>query len=392
MITDRLEQVLRVWELNCISSKISIKRVSMLKHGAADDMMVGPVKHSESFRGDVLARKPFDPDKYIDRNISAEAMGVFSYLPASLHAWATASRRIYRLESDIQQLILQTNVSELTWRDVKFPFEVFGIALATPIREPGGQLFDFLLVHRGFVHAIDREGIMIWTISEEFEKPMPMTIRQAQKAYESLVTHGNFKKAAEVTEDLLSSGVMKTAMGAKLNCFIADGVFFDKPLKDTFSYIRENEGKVIPNGLLPLHSLPISSMGIEVERLVAGLCVYLDSHQNCSDEVRPRTDWKPVEKPTIDTTCITKEALVCSVQNVYYLSDLERRLLLMTDTVERDKICKELGVHYREGHARRRPGFGNDPEAPKCVHIPPVIVGIRRLAPRSLPRGTEKVL
>ena len=393
MKQDRIEQALRMWELSCLNAKLCIKLVSMMKSGAANDMLIGPIKHSESFRQDILSGKPFDEAKYIQDDISSEAMGVFSYFPAAVHAWTTASRRIYTLGADIQELILQTDVSQLTWKDIVFPFGTFGIALARPIREPGGQLFDFLLVHRGYVHPIKHDGVVIWTISQEFERPMPFTVKEARRAYEDMVLRTNVRKAREMNEFFISKqAVEMTTAGAKLNSLIADGRFFELPLKETFKFVKDNDGKVVSGGLLPGHSLPMSSFNIEVERLVAGLCVYLDMHRRGSKALKVRTDWAPREHPTVDTTCITKEALVCSVQNVYDLSELERELLMIIDPVERDRRCKELGVHYREGYARRRPGFGHDPDAPQCVHVRPAIVGLRRLAPGSLPRGTEKVL
>lgn len=393
MINDRIEQVLRVWELCCVLSKISVKKVNMLKFGEAADMFTGPLKHSESFRNDILLRKPFDAGKYIANGLNAEWLGVFSYFPASVHAWATASRRIYRLDGDIQELILQTDVSQLTWNDIVFPFGAFGIALSRPIREPGGQLFDFLLVHRGWMHSIGRDGITIWAISQEYERPMLVSLKLAQRIYEDMVAKGKLKKADEISNSAFSKeGMEKSALGAKLNSFIADSAFFDRPLKDTFSYVKANEGKVAQPDFLPLHRLPTSSMEIEVERVVAGLCVYLDVHRNTSKSAKVKTDWKPRDEPTIDANCVAKEALVCSVQNVYDITELERELLLIPDPVERRKRCEELGVHYREGYARRRPGFGNDPDALRCVHVRPAIVGLRRLAPGALPRGTEKVL
>jgi hypothetical protein len=180
-------------------------------------------------------------------------------------------------------------------------------------------------------------------------------------------------------------------MGAKLNALIADGLFFDKPLQNTFDHIKEHEGEDSSNGLLPLHGIKFSEMQITVERIVAGLCVYLDANRGGAKETGG-TSWTPLDEPTMDNTCVTKASLVCMVQNVYDVSGLKRELLLIADPVERDRRCKELGVHYREGYARRRPGFGDDPTAPRCVHIPPTIVGLRRLPLDALPRGTEKVL
>jgi hypothetical protein len=392
MKTDRIEQALRTWELCCANSRLSIKRINMLKSGAASEMAVGPAKHFESFRNDILARKPFDAEKYIPEDLSAEAMGPYSFFPTAVHAWATDSRRIYTIDEVVQQIVMQTNVSELTWKDIPFPFNSFGIALAQPIREPDGQLFDFLLVHRGFMHSIGHDGITIWMISQEFERPEAMPLKKARAAYEDMIIRGNLKPGTKIMDLLTSPKAMsETTMGAKLNALIADGLFFDKPLQNTFDHIKEHEGEDSSNGLLPLHGIKFSEMQITVERIVAGLCVYLDANRGGAKETGG-TSWTPLDEPTMDNTCVTKASLVCMVQNVYDVSGLKRELLLIADPVERDRRCKELGVHYREGYARRRPGFGDDPTAPRCVHIPPTIVGLRRLPLDALPRGTEKVL
>lgn len=392
MITDRIEQVLRIWELNQASAKISIKRINMLKQGAANDEFVGPLKHYGTFRKDVLAGRPFDAEKYLPSGMSKVAAGTFGFFPAVAHAWAQSSRRIFTLDSTIQELIMQTNVSDLTWNDIVFPFAAFGIALARPIEEPNGQLFDFLLVHRGHLHAINRPGIAIWTLSKENDRPDVTTLKKVERAYDELVCHGRFRKSYEITNLMTShQSAEKTSLGAKLNCFISDGAFFDQPLRDSFDYVKENEGKILDDGTFTGHVLPCTSFHVEALRLAAGLCVYLDTHRD-NASVKVRTDWKPKENPTLDPNCITHEALVCTVQNVYDIHELERELLMILDPVERKRRCDELGVHYREGHTRKMPGMGHIKDAPRVVHVRPSIIGLRRMTQGSLPPGVAKVL
>jgi hypothetical protein len=387
----RINQVLNMWECLCLEGKIGIKRYMMA--GSRTARLEGVFAHSESFRADILARKPFDPDKYVGSKIIGDALGSFTFLPPAIHAWATESRRIYHLPSDIQRLIQQTDVGDLTWRDVSLPFSAFAITLTEPVTEPGMQEFDCLLVYQGIIYPLGIDGIMIWALSKEFERPLGVDQQKLKRAFEKLVFRNNAGPALKLSDQISSlEAAQTTAYGANIRVCTIAGDWYDRPIKETFHFVKEHKGEIIPGSpLAPREVLPMSQWMIDVQRLAEGLCLYLDTHRSSCTR-RATSTWKPVEIPTPDPLSVTNEAEVCQVQSVYIISELERRLLAIIDPIERNRQCRELGVKYREGHWRKRPFYGRDPSAPKCVHVRPCIVGLRRLGPSGLPPGVAKVL
>jgi hypothetical protein len=391
MQTDRIDQALSIWECLCLQGKTGIMRY--IKAGNKKARLEGVFLHSESFRADILARKPFDPEKYVGSKILTDALGTFTYLPPAVHAWATQSRRIYHLPSEVQRLIQQTDIGDLTWREVSLPFPAFAITLAEPVTEPGMQEFDCLLVYQGTIYPLGITGIMIWAFPKELERPLGVDQQKLKRAYEKLVFRNDAGPALKLRDQITSfKAENTTAYGADVRVCTVAGDYYDRTIKETIHFVEQHKGEIIPDSpLAPREVLPMSQWMIDVQRLVVGLCLYLDTHRSSLTR-RATSIWKPVEPPTPDPASVTKEAEVCQVQNVYVISELERRLLAIPDPIERDRQCRELGVHYREGHWRKRPYCGADTSAPKCVHVRPCIVGLRRLGPTGLPPGVAKEL
>lgn len=121
-------------------------------------------------------------------------------------------------------------------------------------------------------------------------------------------------------------------------------------------------------------------------RIVFGLLLYLQSRP--AEELMPKGWVKSVFERTIGrNNLIRLPSEVCEVRSIYQLSDIERKAIkpLLRG------IHTELGVHYREGHWRRPPGKGQDPNYPKTVWVRPTIVRSDKLADGGLPGGCTKI-
>lgn len=116
--------------------------------------------------------------------------------------------------------------------------------------------------------------------------------------------------------------------------------------------------------------------------IAAGLMLYLETLPPNSPH---KSSWSRIISPgKPDPRAISKEAEVCHVNSQHVLSAEERQLF-------RDVLSREgapLSAHFRSGHWRRPPGKGNDPDAPKLVHVRPTLVRPDRLGEGELPGGS----
>ena len=125
-------------------------------------------------------------------------------------------------------------------------------------------------------------------------------------------------------------------------------------------------------------------------RVVVGLVLYLKTLPADSRHVSPPT--QPFRSGLPDRKVITNRWEVCNVTSVIPLTREERVFYGIEGNLEQQRQAKrELSCHFREGHWRRPPGKGDDPTAPRTVHVRPCIVRRDRLPKDGgLPAGAIK--
>jgi hypothetical protein len=124
-------------------------------------------------------------------------------------------------------------------------------------------------------------------------------------------------------------------------------------------------------------------------RIIIGFCLYLRMLSTDTPHVgtwqrarRARTkqgDFYPHP--------ITEGAEICEVRSMKKLTVADRDLFFRYATGKLTGI--ELQCHFREGHWRRPPGKGNDPNAKKTVQVDPTIVRPDKWPADGLPLGRQ---
>ena len=105
-----------------------------------------------------------------------------------------------------------------------------------------------------------------------------------------------------------------------------------------------------------------------------------------------KSEWEPLSrKAQQDLSLVTREAEVCTISSCHKLTAKERAALGI-DMKVGSVGGHEVRAHFRRGHWRRLPGYGDQPDAPKLVWVRPTLVRRDRLPRGALPGGAETIL
>lgn len=375
--TQHLEGALRHWENTCfiLHTESVISRLSG-HHQESILPEEGPLVHNYTLRKHLLAlqNEPFNYSKYVGPKViqdELEKYGNFlQWLPCSLAAWTRSSRRIFRVSADLAYLLMATSLKDIAWTDIPLPFDSFGISLEVPIIDKRGNKVDFILLSRETGYVAAEEVLSLRGLSPDY---------------------ANVKSIGIQTRLRISEAIRKKRWGRPME-LIAEALF---PQRNSFSMVAyvndlglisdQHPGVEFKDG----EETSTEPMEEHVEfdmmlRLVIGLCFYLKTLPPGSSHA---SDWVKGKNPTKDKTVVTNDAEICTVTSVYALKPEERTVL---DEVVRSgkHTTTELRVHFRRGHWRRMPGCGDNPDAPRIVHVRPCIVRKDRLPPGAAPSGT----
>lgn len=299
--------------------------------------------------------------------------------PQQLAEWCWRSRRVYRIDSDLQSVLGATSLEGVSWKDITPPFDCFAIELDRPLIHPQlpGEEFEFVMVDCLFGSF----GLSLF--SNGYRKYVPLTPFAKSRL--------SGRHEARRTSMLLANlTALFQVVSVKLPSVVEDERVLDTAERweqDTRAHC-END----PELSFLVRAAPVEASVALISqlcRIVAGFCLYLKSLPPTSRHVSafrtPNRSGRP------DRKAITDGAQVCTVGSIYTLSEEERVLMgAKGSTAERARY--ELSWHFREGHWRRAPGRGNDANAPRTVHVRPTIVRKdRRPEDGGLPAGAEKV-
>jgi hypothetical protein len=315
---------------------------------------------------------------------NSHGKGLLECLPINLGSWCLHSRRLYRLDRDIQAILQATSLEGVRWQDVQMPFDSFAISLEDPVIDSEGDAYDFILVTQAFVtEHPDRpgqEGDMLegWAILKSCDQYIPLSDSEKGRI-ERLIQRRDIRRAQSAVVHYLSR--IDVVRGSNFQVFQKDREeFVTTTARRVFDELHISQGDQLDADFYQTVDVTV--------RIIIGMCLYLQTLPSGSPH---QSEWKkaPQRSAIPDSKAITNEAEVCTVTSCYTLSR-EERVALGLEEPQNEHERGELRCHFREGHWRRPPGLGNDPTAKKTVHVRPCIVRRDRLPPNALPGGTEK--
>ena len=358
--------------------------------------LIGALINWQRFRRFLLGlhltgKDPFARTTYEDflppEQLKPERPHLHFWFPVWLVGWSARSRRIYQVSDDLQLLLRATSLVGVYWKDVRFPFPAFALSLSKPIIGQSGEKFDFITVLSSPVEVNDnnerRDMVVIHAFPQKCFEYQPLTSQQKATLQVTAVNPKrltwfkvNSAQMVNAAADILSGSlclvIQDRNVGENTVLDSAGIAAVDTPL--------ETGEDVLPNQIDLIE---------QVVRLVVGFVLYLKSlppkSRHLSDPER-----QPLRSGLPDRRSIMAESEVCTVASVYDLTLEERAILGGEGEVVR-RAQYELGWHFREGHWRRPPGQGDDPTAPRTVHVRPCIVRRDRMPDEGgLPSGAQK--
>ena len=314
--------------------------------------------------------------------------------PRALTLWCADSRRIYKLDSALQAILRATSLDSVTWRDLQPPFGTFAVELAEAYRHPDGRDFNFVMVTHSRVPSerllpLDWAGkkpeenkVVMDLVLLSKDQYKPLTPQQTQRL-DTLVERHLYNQVAEELQNLGKRFIHADARGGIQSLSLI-------PLDDD-EPVTQTADKLAPFLQRPgVDQQTVRTLIDAMIRIIVGLELYLKSLPSGSPHISPPT--KPFRSGLLDRKVITNRWEVCNVTSVVPLTREERIFYGIEGNQEEQRQAKyELSCHFREGHWRRPPDKGDDPAAPRTVHVRPCIVRRDRLPKDGgLPAGAAK--
>ncbi|MDF1496430.1 MAG: hypothetical protein P1P90_00025 [Patescibacteria group bacterium] len=376
-----LEGYLITWEKTCelynVKSKIEIACGAIPRCP-----ITGPVAHWRSLRTGLLdnSKEHFIDNKYQGDENHQKLFGPISLTPYIIAEWSRSSRRVFALDRTLQDLLACTSLEHMCWGDVSWPFESFVVELANPL-EVSGELYDAIIVSRSRAEMNrQRSEFLLFTIlSRKFRSVRPIQVKDRKLFARDL-------KRKDIDTYLKRMG----SASAFLQKIPFKGFTLRVP------DIRHESVSTMVKSLLDKQNLPgysaehaSDTLYDTAAHIVIGLCLYLTTLTPKDRERVVQRDPPPQRKGIPDSKAIFLESDVMHVKSIHMISNEEQKLFREVATKGEQA---DIRAHFRRGHWRRAPGSGNDPDAPKIVHVRPCLVRKDRLLAGMIPGGaTSKV-
>ena len=377
-----LERLLCHWEDYWLLEKL-LMQVENARGGRRPYGYTGAIQNAHRFRDFLiqmgnspsgLTVSDFAPPIGHEMDGNREALGA---MPLIMSTWCFHSRRIYCIDAGLQELLQATSLTGILWSDVEFPFTSFAVQLARPITESEyGLNHDLLIV--SLYELAGTQVLDIWLVPTAKVGPL---FSDSREDLEQLAERQQWDRLLE----RLRGPISRLPDYSIRRWYGPKDTLLPKLVSDTLAH-----WSALATSVANDYYCEHQHLNSIVMRLVAGLPLYLKSLPPGSPHVSPPT--KPFRSGLPDRKVITNRWEVCNVTSVIPLTREERVFYGIEGNQEEQRQAKyELSCHFREGHWRRPPGRGDDPTAPRTVHVRPCIVRRDRLPKDGgLPAGTVK--
>lgn len=362
----RLEQGLSQWEQLCFILGLDARITQGL--GKPIFPLVEPLLYYERLRRTLLRSYTggrININMFIPPESLQEYFGSVCFLPYALMSWTVHSRRVFHLSDEIQVQLANTSTEGLTWMDIRWPLESFGIELEVPLVDAKGRSYDFILVSQ--LHGDYRE---IRLFPRELDKVYFLS-KEEKEDLDRGVVNRKWIKTYERSKQIRSDRVLDV----EYSYFALDPTVVNRPVDDS---IVDMWGDLIRSRGNSPPAMEDHPEWDDAARIVVGLCMYLTVLRRSSPS---QSEWVPAPS-TPDPNAITRAAEVCFVSSIHPFHRDER---VIVGGKKRSPF--EMRTHWRQGYWRRPPGQGKNPLARRTIWIRPMLIRRDRLVRGAVPGG-----
>jgi hypothetical protein len=368
-----LEKALRFWEDSCFLKEMAYHLLALDGETAGQDAdRLAPWR---DFRDHLLQAQTegvsFDHERFIpayhDGRLE-QSDGMNDLVPLALWQWSKHSRRVFRLTSELHDLLRVTGFRrDLTVADLQMPFEAFVVTVMDDDGEAVGLSPEDMVGAVSFMippemfKATSIVGVM--EFSRIFGEHRPISSFERDTIRRE-IRQGGFRKTRRIMDEYRARN---GSVSVPQTVCVAAGNAYAKKVNQIEEDLREMGDK----------------RSADAFHLIAALCLYLQTLPQGSPH---RSAWKKPQLSRPDPKAVINGAHVCTVSSTHRLTSEERMIIRDMDIAQ--ATGREVSAHMRKMYFRRRPGCGNDPTAPRIVRVRAVMVRKDRLGPGELIGGT----
>lgn len=377
-----LEHALQAWERYFFVMGSFGRILAGLNQCVPDPELVsGPAVHHASLRRHLLRanQDDFNVLRYVGtpevEHRNARAIGGMIQLPWALWNWNRYSRRVFRLDDQLQVLLMLTSLARVRWPDIHFPFQAFGLELAYPIISDDGSETHFILFWQDPV----RNQLYFLTLTD-IAGGFPINDID-RNALEKSIRAKNYPRASRslnrISEEWKQDTRARLARGENgggawliMNMDVHGGRIAQETI-DGFTATTSGSA----------HSFQYWQ---PIVHLVLGFCLYLDSLP---------ANHRLVQAHSTNTLLPNLASIARPAEVCHVLCDMTLPPSVAQHIQQmRGRPFQEMAAHWRQGHHRRRPGQGHIVGAPKSVWVRPSPINFKRLLTSELPIGNNALV
>ena len=310
-------------------------------------------------------------------------------IPTGVEAWCKHSRRVYRLDLELQRLLELTHLSKTTWGELHFPFDSFLVELAEPLlNEDDGSRYSLALLSKldtGVAGHFHWRWLFIGESGGVSYEPLKM---EERKELEGFMRNHNWTRAESCCDRLLGVHRRRGLITSGCSLYLPEGN--DLLVRNSAAELAKGRGSTPKQH----HPRGINiGMWDKMFRIIGTLLVYLETVPPDSPHINRRPP--PAIQHPGRGDLITDPADIFTIGSMIELSHEERVLLGVAGTAEEQRVAREraeygLGPHPRQGYLARPRGLGNDPTAKRTQWHRPTFVNRHKLPPEGgLPGGSS---
>lgn len=367
---NNIEKALQAWEDGWyVYSRIALwHQLQGIDHGIPN---IGILQNYKHFRNYLLGTTPLKRQDFRIPDVSEKAsipfygehQGAFHDI---VERWVRGSKRVYALSEDLQLQIEHTSIKDVTWREIKLPFESFAISLRHPL--------EYMERKWGLIIAAREtdSSVGIYLVSDDTANYTPIREEKKQR----------IEKALKQSNRAISLKETRRALNRVLT---QSGV--------TGMIINDGQANVLESiATEPIRTQEVRDFALSVIRIVAGFPLFLMHSENRTlyspgiDNEAEKSEGLATDSRQSQRRRVTNAMNVCLVDSIISFSEQQREILRTRSS----RSGYEVSCHFREGHWRRPPGKGDDLTAAKTIWIPPTIVRRDRLQQGDAIPGTLK--